>query len=156
MKVIMMAYAASIRARISSTRHAVMRSPSFRTGCGNRPDFTPAHQVDLETGISGGIGGLAVGSPIICLRRRKPVAGRWFILDVSVPLRPLLADGDILRWGIRFVKAVSDGSRTSSVAHRTVSGGDRLWSELESLVFCVIENPVSNGAGFIWLGPGIR
>ena len=27
-----------------------MREPSFN-GCGKRPDFTPAHQVDLLTGI---------------------------------------------------------------------------------------------------------
>jgi hypothetical protein len=40
----------SIRARISSTRHAVMRGPSF-TGWGKRPVLTPAHQVDLATGI---------------------------------------------------------------------------------------------------------
>ena len=35
---------------MSSTRHAVVRGPSF-TGLGNRPDFTPDHQVDLQTGI---------------------------------------------------------------------------------------------------------
>jgi hypothetical protein len=40
----------SIRARMSSTRHTVMRGPSF-TGLGKRPDLTPAHQVDLLTGI---------------------------------------------------------------------------------------------------------
>jgi hypothetical protein len=35
---------------MSSTRQAVLRGPSL-TGFGKRPDFTPAHQVDLETGI---------------------------------------------------------------------------------------------------------
>ena len=44
----------SISRRISSTRHAVVRGPSF-TGAGKRPDFTPAHHVDLLTGISGEI-----------------------------------------------------------------------------------------------------
>lgn len=38
-----------------------MRSPNVRTGEGYRPDLTPAHQVDLLTGISAGIGGLAFG-----------------------------------------------------------------------------------------------
>src|SRR5690606_920884 len=51
--------ACSISARISSTRQAVTRGPSF-TGLGKRPDFTPAHHVDLRTGISGGIGGVAL------------------------------------------------------------------------------------------------
>lgn len=37
-------------ARISSTRHAVMRGPSL-SGAGKRPDFTPAHQVDLLMGM---------------------------------------------------------------------------------------------------------
>ena len=40
----------AISARMSSTRQAVMRGPSF-TGLGYRPVFTPAHQVDLLTGI---------------------------------------------------------------------------------------------------------
>lgn len=35
---------------MSSTRQTVVRGPSF-VGCGNRPDLTPAHQVDLLTGI---------------------------------------------------------------------------------------------------------
>lgn len=39
-----------MRALMSSTRHAVIRGPSF-TGFGYRPDFTPAHQVDRLTGI---------------------------------------------------------------------------------------------------------
>src|SRR5438477_5769328 len=44
------AFGFSMRARMSSIRHAVMRGPSF-TGLGYRPVFTPAHQVDLLTGI---------------------------------------------------------------------------------------------------------
>ena len=40
----------SIKARISSTRHAVIRGPSF-TGLGYRPLLTPAHHVDFETGM---------------------------------------------------------------------------------------------------------
>src|SRR4030088_1870365 len=40
----------SISARMSYTRQAVIRGPSF-TGFGYRPLFTPAHQVDLLTGI---------------------------------------------------------------------------------------------------------
>lgn len=35
---------------MSLTLHAVVRGPSF-IGLGKRPDLTPAHQVDLETGI---------------------------------------------------------------------------------------------------------
>jgi hypothetical protein len=36
--------------RMSSASHTVILGPSF-LGWGNRPDFTPAHQVDLETGM---------------------------------------------------------------------------------------------------------
>lgn len=35
---------------MSSLRQTVIRGLSF-TGCGNRPSLTPAHQVDLLTGI---------------------------------------------------------------------------------------------------------
>lgn len=35
---------------MSSTRHAVVRGPSF-TLLGKRPEAIPAHQVDLDTGI---------------------------------------------------------------------------------------------------------
>ncbi len=58
----------SIRARISATRHAVIRFPSF-TGCGKRPLLTPAHQVDLATGI-GPLGAKIEDSRI------NPVSGR--------------------------------------------------------------------------------
>ena len=46
----------SINLRMSEHFHAVMFGASF-TGFGKRPFFTPAHQVDLLTGIIGGIGG---------------------------------------------------------------------------------------------------
>ena len=39
-----------MRSRISSTRQAVVRGPSF-TGFGKRPVLTPSHQVDRATGI---------------------------------------------------------------------------------------------------------
>ena len=39
------------------------------------PDFTPAHQLDLLTGISGGIGGLALGLPIMLGSLINPVVG---------------------------------------------------------------------------------
>jgi hypothetical protein len=54
------------------------RGPSF-TGLGKRPDLTPSHQQDFLTGMIAGIGGTAVGSPMIERRRRKPVSGSWFI-----------------------------------------------------------------------------
>lgn len=56
---------------MSSTRQTVVRGPNF-IGFGNRPVLTPVHQVDFETGMTGGIGGSALGSPMICLRRTKP------------------------------------------------------------------------------------
>lgn len=58
----------SIRARISATFHAVIRLPSF-TGCGKRPLLTPAHHVDLATGI-GPLGARIEDSRI------NPVSGR--------------------------------------------------------------------------------
>lgn len=72
----------AISLRMSSTRHAVVDGPSL-TGWGKRPDLTPAHHADLQTGITGGIGGTALGLPMILERRRKPVSGSWFILDCS-------------------------------------------------------------------------
>src|SRR5204863_460167 len=61
-----------MRLRISSTRHAVMRGPSL-TGFGNRPDLTPSHQQLFLTGMIGGTGCSAVGSPIICGKRWKTI-----------------------------------------------------------------------------------
>ncbi len=61
-------FASRIRARMSSTRQAVIPGPSL-AGFGNRPALTPCHQVDLLNGI-GPLGGR------IPDRRRKPVSGR--------------------------------------------------------------------------------
>ncbi len=55
-----------INSLISLTLQAIVLGPSF-TGCGKRPDLTPAHHVDLLTGMNAGIGGFALLSPIICL-----------------------------------------------------------------------------------------
>jgi hypothetical protein len=52
---------------MSSTRHAVIPLPSF-AGAGNRPDFTPAHQVDFETGMG-------PAGPRTTDSRTKPSAG---------------------------------------------------------------------------------
>lgn len=76
--------APSISARMSVARQTVMRGPSF-TGAGNRPVLTPFHQVALDTGMSGGIGGVALGSPMICLSRRNPIA----CMEVPVSIFPL-------------------------------------------------------------------
>lgn len=84
-------YALAIRSRISSTRHAVTRGPSF-TGLGKYPDLTPSHQQVFCTGMMGGIGGSALGSPIICFRRRKPVSGNCCMLIAPFRMRPLPAD----------------------------------------------------------------
>ncbi|MGZ5018694.1 MAG: hypothetical protein ACXV8U_23240 [Methylobacter sp.] len=62
----------SIKARMSSTFQAVVRVPSL-TGLGYLPDLTPAHQVDLLTGINAGIGGSALGLPTICGNLKKAV-----------------------------------------------------------------------------------
>jgi hypothetical protein len=59
----------SMRLRMSEHLHPVMFGPSFN-GFGKRPFFTPAHQVDLLTGIIAGMGGCAFLSPIIWVSRR--------------------------------------------------------------------------------------
>jgi len=71
----------AIKARISSTFQAVVRSPSF-IGRGYLPDFTPFKNVVRLTGISAGIGGAALGLPTICQILKNPVSGRvvWFVL----------------------------------------------------------------------------
>jgi hypothetical protein len=51
-------------ARISDSRQAVQRSDNL-TGFGYRPDLTPAHHVDFETGMIAGMGGLAFALPMI-------------------------------------------------------------------------------------------
>ena len=62
-------HAPAIRARMASTFQAVQRAEIFTAG-GYLPDLTPAHHVDLLTGITAGIGGSAFALPIICGRRR--------------------------------------------------------------------------------------
>jgi len=59
---------------MSVTRQTVMRVPIF-TGAGKRPVLTPFHHVARNTGISGGAGGVALGAPMIGLRRRNPIGG---------------------------------------------------------------------------------
>jgi hypothetical protein len=54
----------AIKARISSTLHAVVRGPRF-TLAGKRPDRVPAHHVDLETGIQGGGIGFLVANNLL-------------------------------------------------------------------------------------------
>ncbi len=66
--------------RMSEARHAVVRGPSFM-GFGNRPFRTPSHQVLLATGTSGGMGGVAVGSPTICEMRRRLLSVRLCMYD---------------------------------------------------------------------------
>ena len=73
-------FANAMNFRMSSTRQTVICVDSLIAG-GYRPDFTPAHQHDFLTGISAGIGGVALGSPIICGRRKKPISGSEAILD---------------------------------------------------------------------------
>ena len=60
----------AISARIASIGQAVVRGPSF-TALGKRPAFTPAHHVERETGMTAGIGGSALGSPMICGKRKS-------------------------------------------------------------------------------------
>ena len=61
-------FVASINARMSDTRHAVVRGPSL-TGDGNRPSATPCHQVERPTGIIARIVG----------RRTNPISGRLLV-----------------------------------------------------------------------------
>lgn len=82
-----------MRARISSTRQAVVLGPIL-TAFGNRPDFTPFHQVDALTGIRGGVGGSAFLSPMIWGNRRKPVEGSWTTL---LFLRPSRASMNVVK-----------------------------------------------------------
>ncbi len=61
---------------MSSARQTVVIGPSLR-GAGKRPVLTPAHQVDLETGMIGGVP--VLGLPRICDKRRNPVSGKVVI-----------------------------------------------------------------------------
>ena len=62
-----------------------MRGPSF-ADLGKRPDLTPAHHVDLLTGITPS-GAMMDGS------RTKPVSGRLDGLAILVP-RQMISDED--------------------------------------------------------------
>jgi hypothetical protein len=57
----------------------MVQRPSF-TGLGKRPERTPFHQQLFFTGISAGIGGFALGFPIMCDSRRKPVVGKFMLV----------------------------------------------------------------------------
>ena len=59
---------------MSSTRHAVVLDESLQP-CGYFPAATPSHHVEALTGMSAGIGGSALGFPIICVSRKNPVSG---------------------------------------------------------------------------------
>lgn len=60
---------------MSATRQAVVLGPSF-TGFGYLPDLQPFHQLEADTGMIAGIGGVAFLSPMIWGRRRKPSFGK--------------------------------------------------------------------------------
>jgi hypothetical protein len=77
-----------IKARISSTRHTVVRGPIL-IGLGNRPVLTPSHHDDLPMGINGSVGGMLLGLSSICVSRRKPVGG-MFIVKLLIKLIVLL------------------------------------------------------------------
>ena len=78
---------------MSSTRQAVVRGPSL-TGWGKRPDFTPAHHVDFETGI--GPRGARIDT-----RRTKPVSGNALGCD-TMGLHSMANEGVVSGAG-RFV-----------------------------------------------------
>jgi hypothetical protein len=59
-------------------RQAVILGPSF-TGLGYRPDLTPAHHVDLLTGIG-------PAGPMIALKRMKPVDIVGTSLDIATSM----------------------------------------------------------------------
>jgi len=49
---------------MSSALQTVIPGPNL-VDFGNRPDLTPAHQVDFPTGMIGRMGGEALGLPIM-------------------------------------------------------------------------------------------
>lgn len=55
----------------ASRQKVALPSLPIFMGAGKRPEATPAHQVLLLTGMSGGIGGLDFLSPMIWRRRSK-------------------------------------------------------------------------------------
>ena len=66
---------------MSAAVHTVTRSDNL-IGFGNRPDLTPAHQVERETGITAATGGVAFGLPNIWANRTKPVSGSSEMFDM--------------------------------------------------------------------------
>lgn len=62
----------TIKAIMSSTRQAVVRSDSF-TGLGYFPDLTPLRNDVLPIGINAGM--LVLGLPTICQILKKPSGG---------------------------------------------------------------------------------
>ena len=94
---------------MSSARHAVVAGPSF-TGLGNFPLATPAHQVDLLTGIIGGV--LVLGLPRIWLILRNPVSG-----NVCMELIPCYRGQGIppLRHGVASDPEQSEGIKKPAI-----------------------------------------
>jgi len=79
-------FVASINARISATRHAVVRGPSLTAG-GYRPSLTPCHHEDLETGNMARMAG----------SRMKPSAGRGL----------LSLTGSVWTWLVRVIQTIN-------------------------------------------------
>lgn len=75
---------------MSSTRQAVIRGPSL-SGCGKRPLLTPAHHVDLLTGIG-------PTGPMIDDSRTRPLLGR---LAVAVSETVLLIADPLAIWSAK-------------------------------------------------------
>jgi hypothetical protein len=79
---------------MSSARQTVIRGPSFFAGFGNLPVFTPAHQVDFETGI--GPSGARIDD-----NRTKPASGNE--LERIISYLHQVNDGDGLPAGLSAV-----------------------------------------------------
>ena len=78
---------------MSSTRHAVVRSPNF-TGLGYLPDLTPFRNEVRPIGNKAGIGGSDFGLPTMCQILKKPSWGSVMWSCVFVMVAPY--------WLIRF------------------------------------------------------
>ena len=86
---------------MSSTRQAVILGPNL-TGCGNRFDFTPAHQVLFDTGI-GPYGAM------IFFSRMKPVSGRQnFLVGNFDSVMAELASNPFIAFSFATSKAAPD------------------------------------------------
>ena len=82
---------------MSETRQAVVFEDSL-TGRGYLPALTPLHQVEAETGIRAGEGGVALGLPSICLSLRYPLFGSvCFSIRTSIQRWPHAMQTDWLR-----------------------------------------------------------